>query len=78
MLPYLETEKQEEKEKVEVPNIIGMTVKDAKNTLKELELEIKISNSYEGMKESETIIKEQIPKGGIIQEKGGYVVCEVE
>ncbi len=78
VLPYLETEKQEEKEKVEVPNIEGMTINEAKKVLKDLELELKISNSYDGMKQSEVIIKEQLPKEGIIQEKGGYIVCEIE
>jgi len=55
-----------------------MTIKDAKKVLKELELEIKINDSYEGMKESEVIIKEQLPKAGITQEKGGYVVCDIK
>jgi len=76
-LPYLETEKQAEKEKVEVPNITGMTIKDAKKVLKEIGLEIKINNSYEGMKESEVIIKDQVPKMGITQDKGGYIICEI-
>ena len=55
-----------------------MTVKDAKKALKEVELEIKISNNYEGMKESEVVIGEQLPMAGITQDKGGYVVCEIK
>lgn len=55
-----------------------MTIKDAKKILKELELEMKINDSYEGMKETEVIIGEQLPKAGITQEKGGYIVCDIK
>ena len=69
VLPYLETEKQEEKEKVTVPNVVGMTVKEAKSELKKVELDIKINNEPENLNESEAIITEQIPNAGITQEK---------
>ncbi len=39
---------------------------------------MKISNTYENLKESEVIIKEQLPKAGISQEKGNNVVCEIK
>ena len=78
MLPYLETEKQEEKEKVSVPNITGMTFKEAKKLLQELELDIKIYNEQENLDNLTTVIKDQTPKEGITLRKGEYVVCEVE
>ena len=56
----------------------GMSVKDAKKTLQELELDLKVNNEPENYDKSKTIIKEQIPKEGIIQEKGGYIMCEIE
>ena len=78
VLPYLETEKQEEKEKVTVPNVVGMTVKEAKSELKKVELDIKINNQPENLNESEAIITEQIPNAGITQEKNGYIICEIK
>lgn len=39
---------------------------------------MKISNTYENLKESEVIIKEQFPKTGISQEKGNVVICEIK
>lgn len=56
----------------------GMTVKDAKKTLQEIGLDIKINNEPESYDKAKAIIIEQTPKEGINQEKGGYVVCEIE
>ena len=55
-----------------------MTVKEAKKVLQEIELDIKINNEPENYDKTKAIITEQIPKEGIIQEKGGYVVCEIK
>ena len=78
VLPYLETEKAKEKEKVTVPNVVGKTVKEAKEILKKVELELKINNKKEEINEANATITEQIPNAGISQEKGGYIVCEVQ
>lgn len=64
-----------------MPEIRNMTVKDARKTLKDLGLELEINNnenstipeentneikdSNEKINESETYVKEQIPKPGI-------------
>ena len=69
-MPYLELKQDKEseetqKEEVEMPEIRNMTVKDARKTLKELGLELEISNSTDEINESETYVKEQIPKPGI-------------
>ncbi len=79
VLPYMEIEKTEdtEKEKVEVPNIVGLTVKEAKKILSELGLELNINNKPEGMKEAELTITNQIPNEGIILDKNSYIVCDV-
>ena len=65
VLPYLEVKKQETeediKEVIEMPNVIGVTLKEAKKTLKELGLEIQI----EGEETEEAIVKDQLPKKGI-------------
>ena len=62
VLPYLEVNKQktveEITENVEMPDIIGMNIDEAKKTLKELGLEVEIIG------EGETVT-DQLPKKGI-------------
>lgn len=70
VLPYLELAKdnvsdEEQKKQVEVPNIEGMTIKEATKALKERNLEFKIENEPENLDKENTIVKEQIPKQGI-------------
>ena len=70
VLPYLELKQDKvteegEKEEVEMPEIRNKTVKEAKEILKELGLELEINNLTEEMNENETYVKEQIPKPGI-------------
>lgn len=49
VLPYLEVKKDneegEEKQEVEVPNLVGMTLKDAKQALADLGLEIEVKEN---------------------------------
>ena len=54
-----------------------MTVKDAKKALQEIGLDLKVDNEPESYDKSKAIITDQTPKEGIIQDKGGYIVCEV-
>lgn len=62
VLPYLEVNKQETAEEtaenVEMPDVIGMNIDDAKKILKELGLEV------EFIGEGETVA-DQLPKKGI-------------
>lgn len=62
VLPYLEVNKQETVEEitenVEMPDVIGMNINEAKKTLKELGLEVEIIG------EGETVT-DQLPKKGI-------------
>ena len=55
----------QEKEEVEMPEIRNKTVKEAREILKELGLELEINNLTEEINEKETYVKEQIPKPGI-------------
>jgi len=79
VLPYLEVQKKEDFEdisEVEVPNIVGLTIKDAKDILKEKDLEIEYEK-IEGneIKEQEAIISEQLPKQGVkIKQKNKVIV----
>ena len=82
VLPYLEIKKDneegEEKVEIEVPNIVGMSVKEAEKVLKELELKIEIKSDS---KEEETssdnaskVIVQQLPKAGIKIKKGTSII----
>ena len=78
ILPYLEvnqgnTEEIEEIEQVETPDIIGKTIKEAENILKENELELDIENESGELDKESVIIKEQIPKTGINIKKGSKI-----
>ena len=54
-----------------MPNITGLTIKEAENVLKELSLEIKTEE--EGIDRENTIIKDQTPKEGIKVNKGSEI-----
>ena len=85
ILPYLEVnqgnkEEVEIKEEVTVPNITGLSIKEAENTVKELGLEISFENIVNNAEENKevlnkenTIIKEQIPTEGIKINKGNKI-----
>lgn len=78
ILPYLEvnqgnTEEIEKIEQVETPDIIGKTIKEAENILKENELELDIENESGELDKESVIIKEQIPKPGINIKKGSKI-----
>lgn len=79
VLPYLEVQKEAETgemQEVEVPNLVGLTIKEAKEILKEMDLEIEYEKSEdEEIKESEAIISEQLPKKGVkIKQKNKIIV----
>lgn len=80
VLPYLEVKKEakedDEIQEVEVPNLVGLTIKEAKEALKEINLEIEYEKSEdEEIKESEAIISEQLPKKGVkIKQKNKIIV----
>lgn len=66
----------EEVIEVEVPDLIGMTVAEAKKVLAELGLELKIDIETEEDL-SERIISEQMPKEGIKINSGNSIYCEI-
>ena len=80
VLPYLEVQKEimegEENLDVEMPDLIGLTIKEAKEKLKELNLELEYDDvEDEEIKESETTITDQLPKKGVkIREKNKVIV----
>lgn len=62
-------------EDVEVPNVEGLTIEEARKTLKESGLDINIENE-ENVNEKETIVKEQLPKKGIKLKSGTKVIVK--
>lgn len=81
VLPYLEVQKtsqEEELQDVEVPNLVGLTIKEAKEALKELGLEIEYEKSEEETtNEAEATIVEQLPKQGIKIKQGNKVIVQI-
>lgn len=72
-MPYLEVQKQQTEELVqtiEMPDLMGITIEEAKKILVELGLEAKING------EGETVI-EQLPKKGIQVNAGTKVTVYV-
>ncbi len=80
VLSYLEVQKNNDegnKQQVEVPNIVGMTEKEAKAALEEvgLLLEIKEENKQEEGEEQPQIITRQLPSAGIKIEQGTTIIA---
>ena len=85
VLPYLEVnqgnqEEVEIAEEVIVPNITGLSIKEAEKILKDVGLEISFENivnnaeeNNEGLDKENTIIKEQTPTEGIKINKGNKI-----
>ncbi|MEE0865756.1 MAG: PASTA domain-containing protein [Clostridia bacterium] len=84
-MPYLEVNQgnQEEVEVIEevtVPNLVGLSIKEAEKTVKELGLKISFENilnnteeNKESLDKENTIIKEQTPTEGIKINKGNKI-----
>ena len=74
VLPYLEVTKSETEENqismtIEMPDVTGISLKEAKSILGELELEYQIDSDN-----LETIITNQVPKKGIQINQGTKVI----
>ena len=75
MLPYLEVQKSDAESEnavrqVEMPDLIGTDISEAKKILKEMELEAEINQS----ENSNGIITDQVPKKGIQITTGTKVI----
>lgn len=79
MLPYLEVLKDGETEEdtplIEIPNVVGMSIKEASKILKENKLEAKIEDQ-EGLDKENTTVKKQTPSAGIAVKSGNNVYLE--
>lgn len=63
----------EKVETVKVPNIEGISIKEAEKLIREYELEISIENDIEDLDKEKTIIVEQTPKEGIDVNKNSKI-----
>ena len=83
ILPYLEVSQgnQEEIEvvnQIKVPELTGISIKEAKQLAKENNINLVIENEPEELDEENTIIKEQTPKAGITINEGTNVYCTIQ
>ena len=83
ILPYLEVnqgnvEEVEPVERVETPDLIGKSIKEAEKLLKESGLELIIENETEELDKDNTAVKEQVPNAGITVNKGSKVHIKYE
>ena len=83
VLPYLEVSKDQVSEEdiakndVEVPNLIGLTYKEAKKILEEVGLTISIRNEVDDSKIlNEHVISNQVPMAGVQILQGSSVIVE--
>ena len=81
ILPYLEVsqgnqDEVETIEQVQVPNIEGLSIKEAQKSVKELGLELSIENDSEELDKENTVVIEQTPKEGITINKGSKVYAK--
>ncbi len=77
VLPYLEIKKGSEEgviSKTEVPNIIGLSIKEAEKTLREVQLDIRLID--ENTDKENTIIKGQIPIEGVKINIGSKIIAK--
>ena len=78
MLPYLEVQKQQTEEEIieviEMPNMIGLTITEARKVLQELGLELEINGEFT----EESIVTDQLPKKGIQINSGSKVTIYTE
>ncbi len=81
VLPYLEIKMDDETkieniEQVEVPEVVGMSLKEADKVLKEAGLEMHIEDQTEGIDKANTAVKLQTPSKGIMVKKGSNIFVE--
>lgn len=77
-MPYLEVnqgnaEEVEVVEEISTPDLVGKSLEEALKIAKENEVELVIENETEELDKQSTMVKEQVPKAGIIIKKGSKV-----
>ncbi len=80
VLPYLELEKdnlaeEDIKKEVEIPDVVGLTIEEAKKKLQETNLGINYK-AGENIIEKEAIVTKQIPTSGLKIYEGTEIIVE--
>lgn len=80
VLPYLEVSKdnvssEDIKMNVDVPNVVGLTYKEAKKALRDVGLEITLRNEETEVSDN-YVISKQVPNSGVQILEGGSVIVE--
>lgn len=80
VLPYLEVSKdnissEDIKMNVDVPNVVGLTYKEAKRALRDVGLEITLRNEETEVSD-DYVISKQVPNSGVQILEGGNVIVE--
>ncbi len=60
-------------EEISTPDLVGKSLEEALKIAKENEVELVIENEIEELDKQNTMVKEQVPKAGIIIKKGSKV-----
>ena len=63
-------------EQIQVPNVQGLSIKEAEKVVKELGLELNVENDSEEIDKENTVVTEQTPKEGITVNKGSKVYIQ--
>lgn len=66
----------EQVEQVRVPNVEGLSIKDAEKATKEVGLEISVQNDSEELDRENTIVKEQSPREGVSVNKESKIFIQ--
>lgn len=82
ILPYLEVNQSNEEEvekieEIEVPELLEKTLEEAEKIAKENEIELVIENEVEEIDKQNVIVKEQVPKAGIVIKKGSKIYITI-
>ena len=72
ILPYLEIKNSQDDEVtiISTPNVVGLTIKEAKEILEDFEIQIENEDSVS----NDSVITKQIPESGVSLETGGTVI----
>lgn len=82
ILPCLEVNQSNEEEiekieEIEVPELLEKTLEEAEKIAKENEIELVIENEVEEIDKQNVIVKEQVPKAGIVIKKGSKIYITI-
>ena len=67
----------EQVEQVQVPNIEGLSIKEAESAINDVGLELNVEDNSEELDKENAVVTEQTPKEGITVNKGSKVYVKI-